>query len=125
METNQYTQSNSVTSEVLPVAAKAAAIAAGVGLVYELFRYRRLILTTAVFAGTAAFVNQLAEKARAHKAANGGRPNHSRSLAGEHLGSPSFQGDNYARSSQEPMDELDEAMMESFPASDPPASFRR
>ncbi len=66
MDTNQHTQSTSLTSEALPVAAKAAAAAAGVVLVYELFRYRRLILTTAVFAGSAAFVNQLAEKARAH-----------------------------------------------------------
>ena len=37
------------------------------------------------------------------------------------LESPSHQNDNLASTEQKPQDELDEASMESFPASDPPS----
>jgi hypothetical protein len=108
---------SSQRDELFDLGAKAAAIAGGIAVAYEVFRHRRLISAVAVCAGTAMLVKRCFE--------GGGCARRARSVGNLHLGSPSFPGENIHASTQEPMDEIDEAMMESFPASDPPASYRR
>jgi hypothetical protein len=119
MHSNSYSsRSDSADNQdLLLLAGKAAAIAGGIGLAYEVFKHRRLLTTLAVCAGTAMWVKRCLDSSSC--------ASRSRNVGNLHLGSPSFPGENVSRSFQEPMDEIDEAMMESFPASDPPASYRR
>ena len=103
-------------AEVLPLATKAAAIGTGVVLAFEFYRHRRLIAVASAFAGALMWTNRTLNK---H---SGSTPHRSyRKIAG----APSFAGESLRPATQTPVDELDEALMESFPASDPPASSRR
>jgi hypothetical protein len=96
----------------------AALIAGGALVVYELFKHRRLVLFGALAAGAWCGISRLVD-ADDHRH---GRPRQFKKLQ---MGAPSFPGEEVMPSTQEPMDEIDEAAMESFPASDPPASYRR
>jgi len=101
------------TNEIIDCATKSTLIAGGVVLAYGLIKNRRLLLTAAFGGMSYALVNQLMNARPAPRVA-----------MLPPTGTPSFAHDDFA-SNQEPMDEIDEAAMESFPASDPPASHRR
>ena len=101
---------------IVPLIAKAAIVAGGISLVRDAFRHRRLLFGMAAAGAAAVYINKLL----AEQPGNG-RP---RKFSGD-AGSPSFPGEHVRSVEQRPVDELDEAGMESFPASDPPPSYRR
>ena len=107
------------SGDLLTYAAKGAAMLGGAAVLLEILRHRRLLLTAAA-AGAGALLMQHFVKSASE--CRTGRP---RKLTRLNIGSPSFQHDDKFQSTQVPMDEVDEAVMESFPASDAPPSYRR
>jgi len=104
--------------DLLDLALKGAAIAGGALLALEVFRHRRLLTSVGVAAGAAVWINRWLDGGSSR---GRGRP----VRMAKDMGSASFPGELTQPSDQAPVDAIDEAMMESFPASDPPASYRR
>lgn len=99
-------------NDALPIVVKTAAIVTGIEIARVIIHHRRLLATIATLAGAAYLANKgLPKLAAASKDKRGD--------------APSFPGENVRTAVQEPEDEIDEAMMASFPASDPPASYHR
>ncbi len=97
---------------------EALMIGGGIVLGIEVIRHRKLVICAGVCAAAAMGVRRILNDLTPPS----GRARQTKHL---NLGSPSFPGEHVSKSTQEPMDEIDEAMMESFPASDPPASYHR
>jgi hypothetical protein len=101
---------------MLTTGLKGAAATGGILAAWEVLRYRKLILTVGVAAAATAWVSDYYKRHAERKGYVQARPD---------MGTPSFRGDADSAATQQPQDMIDEAMMESFPASDPPASYRR
>jgi len=101
------------TRDVMDCALKAVGATAAVVLTLEAVRHRRILLTSAFVGIGYALYTQFTHRAMKH------------SPAAVPDGAASFKHDDAEIITQQPLDEIDEAMMESFPASDPPASYRR
>lgn len=108
--------------ELATMALKGAAIVAGGAAALEVFRYRRLLSIVAVGAASAICVKRYLDK-NPNLFACGSSVKRTRTSPD--MGAPSYKNDDTMPSAQRPQDPIDEAMMESFPASDPPASYRR
>ncbi len=108
--------------ELTAMAIKGAALVAGAAAAIEIFKHRRLLSVVAVGAASAMCVKRYLDK---HPDAFSCSKSAKRTRLTSDMGSASYKSGDSVPSSQSPQDPIDEAMMESFPASDPPASYRR
>ena len=102
---------------IVPLITKVAVVAGGISLVRDAWRHRRLLFVLGAVGGTAALIAKSLDEPHALGRA--------RKIRSKDIGSPSFPGEHPRPATQVPQDEVDEASMESFPASDPPPSYRR
>ncbi len=103
--------------ELTSLAIKGAAVIGGAAVAYEVFKHRRLLSVVGAAAGAGVLAQRWLNGKTGCRTA--------RTRMAKDNGSASFPGEAVSNATQEPSDPIDEAMMESFPASDPPASYRR